>query len=251
MTDYKRCYKCKQELPATPEYYHRNKTKHDGFTDICKNCRNKTSKRFGITPENKVCKKCGIEKPNTVEYFTLSKDGHPSSPCRACIALKKKEWRKNNPEVVKKHKSESAKRNRPAANARGRKHAHKHPEKVNINTHRRLARIHELPFAFTDTDWQRCLKYWGSACCVCGRQVSDELYIAKDHWIALKDDRPDNPGTVPTNIVPLCHTRKGAKWGCNNKKRDRDPREWLISEYGEQQADAIIARIAAYFASLG
>lgn len=246
----KRCSKCKLDLPATSEYFGSRKRSPDGFMEVCRSCKNKTSKRIGVTPDVRICKKCGIEKPNTVEYFTLSKDGHPSSPCCDCIAIKKKEWRKNNPEVVKKHKSESQKRNRPAANARTRKHSKLHPEKANIRCHRRLARIHELPFAFTDDDWRRCLKYWGNMCCVCGRQADDSLQIAKDHWIALKDDRPDNPGTVPANIVPLCHTRKGAKWGCNNKKNNRDAREWLISEYGEQQADATIARIAAYFASL-
>lgn len=35
------CTKCKQEYPATKEYFHRNKNKKDGFESICKVCKNK------------------------------------------------------------------------------------------------------------------------------------------------------------------------------------------------------------------
>jgi hypothetical protein len=65
-----------------------------------------------------------------------------------------------------------------------------------------------------------------------------------DHWIALSDPRPDNPGTVPTNIVPLCH----GIGGCNNRKSNRDPVEFLETEFGVRRARQILTRINAYFA---
>ncbi len=64
-----------------------------------------------------------------------------------------------------------------------------------------------------------------------------------DHWIAISDLRPDNPGTVATNMIPLCHGISG----CNNKKQNKDPIEWMRQEYGTRKAKPIIARIEAYF----
>jgi hypothetical protein len=64
--------------------------------------------------------------------------------------------------------------------------------------------------------------------------------------IPLTDPRPDNPGTVPTNIVPLCHGVDG----CNLSKSNGDPIEWLTSRYVPRKAKQILARIQAYFDSL-
>ena len=82
---YKLCKKCNRSLPLTPEYYYRNKSKANGFSCQCKNCKDilrktygkvnpvikrkaKLKMKFGITLEqydrmfekqNGVCKICG------------------------------------------------------------------------------------------------------------------------------------------------------------------------------------------------
>jgi hypothetical protein len=61
------------------------------------------------------------------------------------------------------------------------------------------------------------------------------------------DKRPDNPGTVPTNIVPLCHSDKGSRGRCNNSKHNRDAVKWLVERHGEAQSAEIIRRVEAYF----
>jgi hypothetical protein len=53
----------------------------------------------------------------------------------------------------------------------------------------------------------------------------------------------DNPGTVPTNILPLCHGVRG----CNNEKFNRNPAVWLVEKLGQEAAERKLAEIEAYF----
>ncbi len=120
------------------------------------------------------------------------------------------------------------------------------PDKFRISQSRRLARKRGFPSTLTDTDWQRALDYFNGCCAVCGRQLYDifgTLGASADHWIPLNYDGDDNPGTVATNIVPLCH----GLGGCNNKKHDIMPDVWLEREYGKRKSKQISARIEAYF----
>lgn len=113
-------------------------------------------------------------------------------------------------------------------------------------TIRKRARRRSLPNKFTAIDWQRALDYLNGCCAVCGRPLRDLFGTHKpaaDHWIPLTDPRPDNPGTVPTNIVPLCH----GVGGCNNRKSNRDPIEFLETEFGKRRARETLKRVNAYF----
>ncbi len=122
-----------------------------------------------------------------------------------------------------------------------------HPEIFRANRQRRRARRRGLPEDFTGADWERALDYFDRRCVICGRVPDEETIIAADHWIALSDPRPDNPGTVPWNIVPLCHCLKGGRNGCNNSKRNSDPFQWLVRKLGEEKAREKLAEIEAYF----
>jgi hypothetical protein len=115
-------------------------------------------------------------------------------------------------------------------------------DRARINKQRRRARQRSLPDTFTVADWQRALDYFGNCCAVCGRAPDDHVTLAADHWIPLSDPRPDNPGSVAANLLPLCH----GVGGCNNRKSSRDPVEFLETEFGEQ-AGKILVRILAYF----
>jgi hypothetical protein len=69
--------------------------------------------------------------------------------------------------------------------------------------------------------------------------------LAKEHWIALGDQR--NPGTVPWNILPLCHAKSGVKGGCNNAKWTKDPVVWLESVLSPESFQRKLAEIMDYF----
>jgi hypothetical protein len=118
-----------------------------------------------------------------------------------------------------------------------------HGEDIRNYSARRRARKAGLPDTLTTADIAFLYQYWGFACAVCGREEGlFTLQLALDHWVPITD--PACPGTVPTNILLLCHGRGG----CNNSKRSRDPVAWLTQRYGERKAKALLQKIAAYFA---
>lgn len=119
-----------------------------------------------------------------------------------------------------------------------------------LKAQKRLARKRGLPANF-DREHEAFLRaYWGDVCAACGKQADFWHRIAWDHWIPLTD--PACPGTVPENIIPLCHARKGAGTlpgprACNNAKLQKDPVIWLTQRLGERKAKAKLREIEGYF----
>lgn len=151
---------------------------------------------------------------------------------KAQIARTRKLYLQRNQAVIKERHSAWARSDRGRLSKR-------------INQSKRLARKRNLPDTFTPLDWERCLGYWHGCCAVCGRPAGLWHTIAADHWIPLSS--PDCPGTVPTNIVPLCHAKKDGEGSCNVSKRDRDPAQWLVEYLEAKKAAAKLAEIESYF----
>lgn len=93
-------------------------------------------------------------------------------------------------------------------------HRERRREVSRLYASRRKARLKELPNQFTIDNWHAALEYFDYTCEVCGGEGPFEA----DHWIAL--GQPDCPGTIPSNIVPLCE-------GCNGSKWQTRPEHWL------------------------
>ena len=73
----KRCGYCGRELPATLEYFHRDKARKHGISFECKECRSKRDKQRYNEPNTdesitRKCSYCGRELPATLEYFGRS-----------------------------------------------------------------------------------------------------------------------------------------------------------------------------------
>jgi len=110
-----------------------------------------------------------------------------------------------------------------------------------------------LPTTFDRRHELFMLDYWQDRCAVCGATADFWHWIAWDHWIAVKD--PDCPGTIPGNILPLCHGRKGAATlggtpACNNSKFNQKPEVWLTAKLGPRKAKAKLREIERYFAAV-
>ncbi len=103
------------------------------------------------------------------------------------------------------------------------------------------ARKRDLPNTFTSQDWHVALDYWNYRCAICERPRGLWHTLAADHWVPLTS--PNCPGTLPTNIVPLCH---GAD-GCNNSKGAKNPEVWLQKKLGKRRAGQKLAQIESYF----
>lgn len=234
--------------PATPEFFYKKATSEDGLRAECKYC-------FGISrgalpisrhvvPDGyKRCKsgssclnKVGPILPKTREYFRVYRDKFQAR-CLKCMSAYHKSIRTG-----------SAKR----AAAEYRHLKAQTPEEQEAQKNRsiaRYARKHSLPVAFRVSDWRFALEYFGNCCAVCGRPAGLWHTLAQDHWIPLTPNynlKGDNPGSVPTNIVPLCHGLDG----CNNRKHNNDPVVWLIDTFGPRKAKTINRRISRYFAAV-
>lgn len=140
-------------------------------------------------------------------------------------------------------------RNRPDLQAR--RHT---PEEIRaqgrLNRHIRRARKRNAPNDFTRVDALFLRQWWGDQCAICKATPDFWRFIAWDHWIPLS--ATNTLGTVPENIVPLCHAKKGASpvtglAACNSSKHDNDPTEWLIQRLGSRKAKAKLREIERYF----
>jgi 5-methylcytosine-specific restriction endonuclease McrA len=119
----------------------------------------------------------------------------------------------------------------------------KNPEQKRVQYNRRRSRKNRVPFNFTVADQRRALNYFHGYCPVCQKPLRDlfgDHHPQLDHWIPLADSRPDNPGTVPWNMVPLCNR-------CNSSKQGSDPLIWLESKFGKHKARLISERIERFF----
>lgn len=177
----------------------------------------------------KTCTKCGKAYPKTNEYWQVNKRANDGLQwwCRSCT----RQYYRSNKAHYDEYHAEYRKVNHD-------KRASRWP----VDQANRKARIKQLPSEFSRSDWARALNYFNGCCAVCGRQLRDLWNThtpSIDHWIPVNK----GGGTVPTNIVPLCH----GLGGCNESKCDRLPDEWVRGRYSKNKAKKIINRINAYF----
>lgn len=253
---FKCCSQCQRVLPlSTDNFANAPRYKH-GLSSECRDCMNNRSREYqtlerrkaGVSEfipaklrETKTCPACKNTYPRTNEYFGHSNRYGIAPYCREC---EKERGRKKNRVL----RSNPERRDELNKREREREYRRYHSdEKVRTakktKTLLRRSRKSKLPVKLTSKDWQRCLDYFNYSCAICGRPRGFWHTLAQDHWISLTDPRPDNPGTVPWNIVPLCH----GDGGCNNIKWKKDPEQWLITHYGKRKAAKILKRIQDYF----
>lgn len=294
-TPTKRCRICGQEKALVPANYWRDKTKPDGFSNICSACSTDRAKQQkarrdlerSLPDGMKRCRRCGEVKPATTEYFYTYKHYGLRNQCKACIDAENRDWKQSHPEYAEwcraygkakywedpaaaserfrdwrlqdveysrkrvrdyYHSNKDKERNRhrrwrterPEVRRASMKRYHdNHPGLGRVRYMRRKSRIEAVEHNFSEADFCRAIDYFGCQCAVCGRQPGLWHTLAADHWIPISKGGP----TIPTNIVPLCH----GVGGCNNRKRDTLPDEWLEREFGMRRAKHIARRIADYF----
>ncbi|MEK7499788.1 MAG: hypothetical protein AAB649_04245 [Patescibacteria group bacterium] len=115
-------------------------------------------------------------------------------------------------------------------------------DKVNAGTAKRRSARNNLTTHWTTEHWIFACNYFHNRCAVCDTPL-DGLFHTKaaDHWIPASS--PECPGTVPWNMLPLCH----GTMGCNTQKGSTDPVIWLNKVYGKRKANKILKKIKLYF----
>ncbi len=254
--DLKQCNKCKEEKPATPEYFRRNKKSIDALTGWCKACFQKYEHEMRQQPDFKAKSRNYEQRPD----IKAKKAAQARERRKQPNVKARQRAAKQKPEVKAKHRDRERERRKlpeakawreeynrkPEVKQARRDYAHSPLGRAAVirGAARRRMRKECLPMDFTEKDYIQMMAYWGNQCCLCGRVADTDVKIVADHWIPLSDQRPDNPGTTALNMIPLCHGLDG----CNNSKWGSDPVVWLNGRYGKEAASQIMERIEAYFA---
>jgi hypothetical protein len=201
------------------------------------------------TTQTKICSLCKESKP--LEDFGKNhtlKDGKNSS-CKTCVKLKNQKnyvkFKDRYAPVYAAYRANNREKSSHYGKAYRRQKRHKTPtgERSRILTKLRYrARKLALPDTWTLEQLDFMLNYWHHACAVCGNPKGLFWTLAHDHWVPLNS--PDCPGTIATNMIPLCH----GDGGCNNSKQDAEHFPWLVRRLGAKKAAKIEKDIAAYFA---
>lgn len=242
--DFKRCYHCKQILPVSD--FNRDKYAKDGLQYKCRTCRSESKKESYQRNKQRVLEKArDYRDANREQIRESQRHIYSSNPeKRESKNLYLREYRDVNAEQIRIKRAKYSEQTAEYRRERDKERYRDNPEHFRIKSANRRARKCDLPDTFTNADWQHALAYFNHACAVCGRPQGLWHTLSADHWIPLSS--ADCPGTIPTNIVPLCH----GQGGCNNGKKDKNADVWLIRRFGKKKAKQISERIQAYFRSI-
>lgn len=270
---FKRCRNCGNEYPATAEYFYRKP--NGSFRLPCRACQIAIYRQWQKDHPSKVKANNDRYRHNHREKVNERKRRWDQKNSEKRQASQRKyrnsehgrkvaqRWRDNHREKLRERSRQwymadpqrKVRRNqytRRYHQTHGyvsqKRYYHTHPESKAVAKQRRRAREMALPDTFTIQEWRHALNYFNGCCAVCGRPPGLWHTIAADHWIPVTS--PACPGTIASNMLPLCHSQKDGFDGCNNTKADKDAIEWLTARYAPRKAKRILARIEAYFASL-
>ncbi len=234
------------------------------------------------------CTRCKTWYPDTKQYFYTDKNGKSRTQCKQCISIDSKnnpqkaeynqeyykrnhsviliqkqgyylenkdkirefqqDWYSRNPDYRRDYNRNYRVKYHPILIQKDKEYRKAHPQVGKAHQHRRRAKKKGLGGLIFDQ--VKLFTYWNDCCAICGRSCGFWNTVVLDHWIALADTRLDNPGHVPWNLVPMCHSLPGIPSGepcCNNSKSSRDPIEWLVSRLGKRKARQKMVQIEAYF----
>lgn len=243
-------------LPATREHFYAYKPACDGLKSECKACTKAGQREYSKRPEVAAHIKA---RTQTSEYKANRRCWEREYAKRPDVRAKRvekyhtAEYKAYHNALRRTPKYRLKERRANAARREYFKAYYRQPEfreQSRIKRQNRRARERLLPSDFSIQDWQRALDYFHHRCAVCNRSSDLWTVIAADHWIPINSD--ECPGTIPTNIVPLCHAREGSNGmgACNNSKHSKRPLAWLDETYGKS-APAILKRITDYFEWVG
>jgi hypothetical protein len=270
----KRCHKCGELKPATPEYFHRDRTAKDGLVSECKVCARLKVKQWAADHPDRVREKHRrwdeAHPGATVARAKKWREEHPEQykevydAWRAAnadrIAAKRREYYEAHyPELYESHlrynaahpdktheiTRRAAERYRQNHPERIGKWARENSEKARLCTIKARARRRGLPNTLSEADWQRALTHFGHACAYCGGRGRPGETLQKDRVVPTMQ----GGGLTADNVVPACKS-------CNSSKQYRDlldwyPRQPLFDEFRLARIQEFIAMAQAALTAVG
>lgn len=282
--DTKTCAKCKNLIPATLEYFSKDKTKDDGLQTWCKACMREYHREYReinrdkLNEQNRKYRLDNIDKEllrsqkyyqankdKKVEYYENNKEKIDEYHQKYRLINKSKsleyarEYRrlnknklysKNrayyqaNKDKVLKQNREYYQANKDQRSEYARKWRRANPDKKRISSARRNARKRSLPSTFTEQQWIACLEYFNYTCAVCSSQLRD----------LFGDVEPHADHWIPLSSDKCTGTVATNMVclcsDCNLNKGAKMPDVWLKEKYGTRKANEILKRIDDYFNGL-
>lgn len=188
------CFSCKQ-TKASNDFYQLKSGKNSQW---CKECRRKYSREYYYAHAEKA-------KQRQRQRVADNPDGKRQDDRLYYIA---------NKDRIKKRVEKRT------ATIRGTPHFRRY---MCAASARRRARVRGLQDRFTTDDQKRALSFFGNRCAVCSVAIGLSVKVNWDHWIPISSRIC--PGTVPSNMVPLCDS-------CNKSKNAARPSTWIVLELG-------------------
>lgn len=238
-TTTKRCPRCGESKPATPEYFHRNARNKDGLYPLCKPCRRadymeryreKTLVRMkaymaGFSPE-----KQERERQRKAQEYEANRERY----------IERGRYRRaKNPEERQRHDADYRERHREVTRQRNREYrlrypdragawqrrnpervreirrafAHRNPEKLRAYVRNRRALLRGAKGTHTLADERRQYAAQSGLCWWCAQPVGSIYHV--DHVIPIAR----GGGNGPDNLVISCPH-------CNQSRGKKLPEEW-------------------------
>jgi len=204
-------------LPATPEYFHKNKRSKDGFVVWCKSCRAIYTQEYNDKNREIIKQKNNkAYKENPEKFRERMRKTRQSDPEKAKNIAKK--WRENHPELNRERVKDAWLKN-PDKYRRGIKFwKQKHPEKMReygrIHNRKRRTWIEGNEGIHTTEDINQQYAKQQGKCYWCGIKVKKHFEI--DHIVPISRGGSNDP----SNLAIACSY-------CNRSKGDKLPEEWL------------------------
>ena len=237
------CYACKQEKPATNEYFSKNKNKLDGLSSRCKLCDKEYKKKYYVEYGEEVRAKTNQYKKDNAEIVKERNkkywyDNHDVNIQRSKEQYQKhkeerlkscKEWRERNLDRIRETKKKYGLKNKDAIKLKRDEYRlnNKESQKIRQKKYsqspkgkltymlgcvRRRTREKDLIATLTKQQFEECLKYFDYKDAYTGLPME---VISQDHVIPLSK----GGGYVRQNIVPC-------EININQSKNDSDMEEW-------------------------
>ena len=245
-SEIKRCCTCKQERPFTD--FGPCRRSKDGRKPRCKYCRRIESRNYREN-NREACaaliKAWAKRNPERRRASFRRYDAAHREERRVKSRIykaanvdvmreRRRAWRKANPEKVAAHMA----RNYAKHKEERREFRRKNIDKYRVYWSRKKTKRLRLPTNWSRADVRWGLKYFGHSCIVCFAPFSENNRPQWDHWIPVTQE--NCPGTIPTNMVPLCGL-------CNRSKRNHDAGKWLLKKLGTSDAARVLVAVNEFF----